>query len=182
MSPLIKYSTILFHLENFRTTWSRKNEIIISIHIKVISCEIRPFIAPTLKNALSGRHGWYAHAYAICAPFYCISLKKIKGGGYNAANSLISRDLHWRYFRGEFSAPQKCSASGAYQTRGGSEYLIIDKILVFTFAHYAPMRAFFVEGRNILFRISSGSYSSWPYAPYSPRLDIFWVGRRLIRI
>ena len=76
--------------------------------------------------------------------------------------------LHWRYLRGEFSAPQNCSASGAYQTRGESEYLIIDKILVFTFAPYAPHESFFVEGRNILFRISSGSYS--------PRLDIFLGG------
>ena len=27
-------------------------------------------------SALSGRRGQYAHAYGICAPFYCISLKK----------------------------------------------------------------------------------------------------------
>ena len=33
------------------------------------------------RTALSGRRGRYAHAYGICAPFYCISLKKIKGGG-----------------------------------------------------------------------------------------------------
>ena len=38
--------------------------------------------------------GRYAHAYGICAPFYCISLKNITGRvGYNAARGLISRDI-----------------------------------------------------------------------------------------
>ena len=45
--------------------------------------------------ALSGRQGRYAHAYGICAPFYCISLKKDYwgGGGYNAARDLINNYL-----------------------------------------------------------------------------------------
>ena len=43
---------------------------------------------------LSGRWGRYAHAYSICAPFYCISVKKYMGGGlHNAARGLISRDI-----------------------------------------------------------------------------------------
>ena len=32
-------------------------------------------------SALGRRRGRHAHAYGICAPFYCISLKKIFGGG-----------------------------------------------------------------------------------------------------
>ena len=47
-------------------------------------------------SALSGHRGRNAHAYGICASFHCISLKNIyEGGGrrYNAARSLISRDI-----------------------------------------------------------------------------------------
>ena len=60
------------------------------------SCEIRPLAPPrappTKKcfiglrsrtslsiSALSARRGRYAHAYGICAPFYCISLKIYMG-------------------------------------------------------------------------------------------------------
>ena len=50
-------------------------------------------------SALRGRLGRYAHAYGICAPFYCISLKIIYDGGYNADRDLISRDtaLHTHF-------------------------------------------------------------------------------------
>ena len=48
--------------------------------------------------ALDLRSQWsskkYAHAYGICATFYCISLNKWHGGGgYSAAMVLISRDI-----------------------------------------------------------------------------------------
>ena len=33
------------------------------------------------------------------------------------------------------------------------------------------MRAFFINGRNIQFRISSGAYIEGEYAPYAPWLD-----------
>ena len=71
-----------------------------------MSLEIRPLAAlypptPHSKNvlyrawifAVSGRKGRYSHAYDICAPFYCISLKIIYGEVYNAARGLISRDM-----------------------------------------------------------------------------------------
>ena len=51
------------------------------------------FSAAISISALSGRRGRYAHAYGICVPFYCISLKNMEGGGYNAARGLISRDI-----------------------------------------------------------------------------------------
>ena len=67
-----------------------------------MSLEIRPLAAlylppPLQKNVLHrvvfiGSPGRYAHAYGICTPFYCISLKNIYGG-YNAARDLISRDI-----------------------------------------------------------------------------------------
>ena len=51
----------------------------------VFSREIKPLAALYKKGfigLLSGRRGWYAHDYVICAPFYCISLNKIhKWGG-----------------------------------------------------------------------------------------------------
>ena len=39
---------------------------------------LQRYIPPphTKKSALSGSRGGYAHAYGICAPLYCISLKK----------------------------------------------------------------------------------------------------------
>ena len=75
-----------------------------------MSLEIRPLTAlypppPHTKNvlyraaksisALCGRRGWFAHAYDICAHFYCISPKKkyMGGGGYNAEKGLILRDI-----------------------------------------------------------------------------------------
>ena len=67
----------------------------------VISRQIRPLAAfiptPHIKSAissfaLSSLRGRYAHVYGICAPFYCIILKKYMGGGYNAAKGLITRD------------------------------------------------------------------------------------------
>ena len=48
---------------------------------------------PYKKCTLSGRRVRYAHAYGIYAPFYCISLKNIMGGGYNTARGLVSRDI-----------------------------------------------------------------------------------------
>ena len=59
---------------------------------KLISREITPvntkkfFIglrsrASLSISALSGRQGRNTHAYGICTPFYCISLKNIYGGG-----------------------------------------------------------------------------------------------------
>ena len=59
---------------------------ILHIGCTVISCEIGP-LAVFYPLALSGCQGRYAHAYRICASFYCMSLKNIYrgGGGYNAA-------------------------------------------------------------------------------------------------
>ena len=57
--------------------------------------------ASLLISTLSGRQGRYAHAYSICAPFYCISLEEnylVGGGGYNAARGLISRDIAWTFY------------------------------------------------------------------------------------
>ena len=70
-----------------------------------MSLEIRPLEAlypppPPYKKCalkgcdLSGPRGRYAHAYGICAPFDCMSLKKIcRGWWYNAARGLNSRDI-----------------------------------------------------------------------------------------
>jgi hypothetical protein len=44
-------------------------------------------------SALSGRREWYAHVYGICAPFFCISLKNIWGGG---RGELAAIGLKWR--------------------------------------------------------------------------------------
>jgi hypothetical protein len=61
----------------------------------VISREIKPLAAlyppPLFRAVLRGRRRRYAHAYGNCAPFYCISLNNIYGGGGNAAKGLISR-------------------------------------------------------------------------------------------
>ena len=75
----------------------------ICTNLSVISRKIRPLAAstppgppPHIKialyiTALSGRWGRYANAYGICAPSYCISLKKIyEGGGYSTARGLVS--------------------------------------------------------------------------------------------
>jgi hypothetical protein len=40
-----------------------------------------PYKKVLYRAAVSGRWGRYIHAYGICAPFYCISLKNIYGGG-----------------------------------------------------------------------------------------------------
>ena len=61
------------------------------VNMLVMSLEIRPLAAlylppPLQKNVLHrvvfiGSPGRYAHAYGICTPFYCISLKRYIGGG-----------------------------------------------------------------------------------------------------
>ena len=62
----------------------------------VISLAFRPLAA-----ALSDRQGQYAHAYGICAPFYCISIKNYMEGGYNASMDIITRDIA-KFIRGYF--------------------------------------------------------------------------------
>ena len=62
------------------------------LKISVISREIRPLAAlyplPHTKKCCIG-----LQSYAVCAPFYCISLRNIYGRWCNAAKGLISRDI-----------------------------------------------------------------------------------------
>ena len=52
--------------------------------------------------------GRYAHAYGICAPFYCISLKKVYGV-LNAASGLISMDINnHKYTMGRAQVKMAC--------------------------------------------------------------------------
>ena len=63
-------------------------------HIQKMCCIGLRSRATLLISALSGRRGRYAHAYGICTPFYCISLKNIYRGGpgvYNAVRGVILR-------------------------------------------------------------------------------------------
>ena len=58
-----------------------------------------------------------------------------------------------------FCPLENFSAPGAWQTREGTDYLIITKEgLVLASAPLPPIRAFFIRGRNILFFISSGAF------------------------
>ena len=53
-----------------------------------------PLLPIQKSGAYSGRRGRYAHAFGICAPFYCISLRTIFGGrGVTLPWVLISRDI-----------------------------------------------------------------------------------------
>ena len=42
--------------------------------------------------------------------------------------------------------------------------------VVFASAPYAPLKAFFIRGRNILLQISEGEYLVGGYAPHPPVL------------
>ena len=77
--PLL-LSAILFKELNLNFTTFVKNSVWGFFFIKMCFIGLRSWALLSI-SALSGRRGQYAHAYGICAPFYCISLKIIYGWG-----------------------------------------------------------------------------------------------------
>ena len=97
--PLLLFM-ILFKGLNLNFTTFVENSVWVFFYTKMWFIGMRSRASHSI-SALRGRRGRYAHAYGICAPFYCFSPKIIYGWGYNAARNLISRDTalhtHFRF-------------------------------------------------------------------------------------